>query len=52
MFHHLPGLPVTDKVDGHGYGLVSVSNYARKSGALLKFRPEGQLLVVQYITNL
>lgn len=46
------GLPVTDKVDGHGYGLVSVSNYARKSGALLKFRPEGQLLVVQYITNL
>ena len=46
------GLPVTDKADGHGYGLVSVSNYARKSGALLKFRPEGQLLVVQYITNL
>ena len=46
------GLPVTDKVDGHGYGLVSVSNYARKSGALLKFRPEGQLLIVQYITNL
>ena len=46
------GLPVTDKVEGHGYGLVSVSNYARKSGALLKFRQEGQLVVVQYITNL
>ena len=46
------GLPVTDKAEGHGYGLVSVSNYARKSGALLKFRQEGQLVIVQYITNL
>lgn len=46
------GLPVSDKGDGHGYGLVSVSNYARKRGALLKFRQQGSMIVVQYITNL
>ena len=45
------GLPLSKKGEGHGYGMVSVANYAKKSGALLKFKKEDQQVVVQFISN-
>lgn len=48
------GFPINERTrgDGHGYGLISVSNYADAHGALIKFRQRGDMVTVQYITNL
>lgn len=47
------GFPIVDnRGNGHGYGLVSVSNYADEHGALIKFHQRGDMVIVQFITNL
>lgn len=47
------GFPIADKGrNGHGYGLVSVSNYADEHGALIKFRQRDDMVIVQFVTNL
>ena len=46
------GLPVTESRQGHGYGLLSVSNYAKDHGAILRFSQENDMVTVRYISNM
>lgn len=47
------GLPISqERRRGHGYGMMSVSNYADEHGALIKFQQKGDMVIVQFITNL
>lgn len=46
------GLPVSERGEGHGYGLLSVRAFAEKNDAIFKYSAEGNIFCVQLITDL